>query len=742
MSSYFYYNKKDGDKLANNDGQIVLGLDKPKTVLQINADIKKLQNQLAKVKTTGALDTSSTVKQINSQISALQSQLKTINIKAKINTPDAQKTGQKIGQTVADSAQRTIDSNDINIDKLNADIKTLVNNLNSFSSENAGFDSFKTEINGVEISLDSLINKLSTVDNVTDFDTIRSQVAALKTAFTMLAQINEIQLSMSGQGKVDYNWQIDEEIKKLRNLGFTEEEAVQKVKVLTDAHTELKQVINSNEFDSIESKNKAIIESDRERTLALNQVKNAYKDLKTGADQYYNLNKQTKLSTDIQVWLSKNTRASKEAKESLNAYYRELSSERVSVDRLDYIRKELDTVDAAQRRIGRLGKTFVDQFKQGVDSFKACFSVTTVVKTVIEKTKNAISELKKVDTLLTEISKTNDKLSKSELAKIGSDSFDIASKYGKSATDFLSSVQEASRAGYENAMGIAELSVAAQGAGEMTAELANQMILATDKAYKLNGSVSELTKVLDGMNYITNHNAVTMTEISEAMSIVGSTAASFGVDVDKATAAVGTMIATTQQSGSEAARAFKAILLNIRQVSDEEEGIDAEGLAKYKDACEALNVKLTETKNGVLSLRDPMEVLRDLAIEYNKLDETDIRGTNLLSSLGDKLRSTQLDALLRQWDTYESMLQQYANGTGSMAAEAEKTANSWEGSLNRLSNTWTDTVGNIINSDAIITAINSFNSLLSVINSVTEALGSWITIGLGTGITAFVKNFA
>lgn len=202
------------------------------------------------------------------------------------------------------------------------------------------------------------------------------------------------------------------------------------------------------------------------------------------------------------------------------------------------------------------------------------------------------------------------------------------------------------------------------------------------------------------------------------------------------------MIATTQQSGSEAARAFKAILLNIRQVSDEEEGIDAEGLAKYKDACDSLNVKLTETKNGVLSLRDPMEVLRDLAIEYNKLDETDIRGSNLLGSLGDKLLSTQLDALLRQWDTYESMLQQYANGTGSMAAEAEKTANSWEGSLNRLSNTWTDTVGNIINSDAIITAINSFNSLLSVINSVTEALGSWITIGLGTGITAFVKNFA
>ena len=98
-----------------------------------------------------------------------------------------------------------------------------------------------------------------------------------------------------------------------------------------------------------------------------------------------------------------------------------------------------------------------------------------------------------------------------------------------------------------------------------------------------------------------------MTELAESMSIVGSTAASFGVDVDEATAALGTMIATTQQSGSEVARAFKAILLNIRQVSDEEEGIDAEGLTKYENACNALNVKIKETKDGVLSLRDPME---------------------------------------------------------------------------------------------------------------------------------------
>ena len=89
---------------------------------------------------------------------------------------------------------------------------------------------------------------------------------------------------------------------------------------------------------------------------------------------------------------------------------------------------------------------------------------------------------------------------------------------------------------------------------------------------------------------------------------------------------------------------------------------------------------------------------------------------------------------------YEPMLQQYKDGTGSMAQEAEKTSNSWEGSMNRLSNTWTKVIGNVANSDAIIGAVNGLNSLLSVIDKLTESLGSLGTIGLGAGLFAGIKN--
>ncbi len=596
------------------------------------------------------------------------------------------------------------------------------------------------ETTGVKIKLDidEKLIKESVSQAIQEGQRLQKELAAAQAA-------DGIRLSMAGKNTPDknYDYQIDTEIGKLKKLGLTEEETAQKIKVLTDAQAELKRVMESDGFDSDVSKNKAIIKSDKERTIALNQVRTAYGQLKNDMEQNYDPDRQIRLSSDIQDWLSKNGLASKEARESLAAYYDELGGGRVSVDQLDSIEQKFKSIQTAQGGIGKLGAHFKTQFSQVAQSFTHSLSIGSGISFLVSKAKEAVSELKEVDNCLTEIGKADGSLTKADLRKLGRDSFDIASKYGISATDYLASVQETSRAGYQDAAGIAELSVSAQSAGDMTAELANQIIMATDKAYQMNGSVSELTRALDGMNHISHHDAVSMSEMSEAMSIVGSTAASSGVDVGEAAAVLGTMMATTRQGGSEAAKAFKAILLNIRQVSDEEEGIDAKGLASYEKACNALGVSLRQTKDGILSLRDPMEVLRDLAAAYGKLGETDSRKSGLLGSLGDTADASQFDALLSQWDTYEAMLHQYSTGTGSMAVEAGKTADSWEGSMNRLGNTWTSVMNNLLNSDAIVTVINALNGLLSVIDNVTATLGSFGTValgGLGVGITQFIKN--
>lgn len=534
--------------------------------------------------------------------------------------------------------------------KVKINVSGLESKLADLERLNPEIKNFKTQIAGADVTINSLLSDLSKINTQGDFSVINTKFKAFRDAAQAAGYavndvvinsktIDNIKSATDGTGKISYANQIQEIEKKFRDLGFTESEVANQTSDLRAKHQDLLDVIDSNNFSSDTEHNQAIIEADKQRAAELNKVSNAYKSIKTDATQFYNLDKQNKLSNDIQNWLSKNTAASKSARTSLEAYFKELSEGRVTAERLKYIETELKKIDTQQRGMGKLGLAFKDQWAQAVDSFKTWLSASSVVMLAVSKTKEAVTELKEIDTILTEISKTNDKLSKSDLKNIGNNAFETASKYGKKATDYLSGVQEASRAGYENAENIAELSTAAQGAGDMTAELANSYIIATDKAYGMEGSVQKLTQTLDGANEITNHNAVNMTELAEGMKVVGSQAASSQISVEETTAALGTLIAVTQQGGSQMGNAFKGILMNLRQVTGEVDGeeIDQESLTKYEKACEALGVSLSEVKDGAVSLKEPMQILKELSAEYTKLDKDDAKRANLLSAIGGKV---------------------------------------------------------------------------------------------------------
>lgn len=534
--------------------------------------------------------------------------------------------------------------------KVKINVSGLESKLADLERLNPEIKNFKTQIAGADVTINSLLSDLSKINTQGDFSVINTKFKAFRDAAQAAGYavndvvinsktIDNIKSATDGTGKISYANQIQEIEKKFRDLGFTESEVANQTSDLRAKHQDLLDVIKSTSFSSDTEHNQAIIEADKQRAAELNKVSNAYKSIKTDATQFYNLDKQNKLSNDIQNWLSKNTAASKSARASLEAYFKELSEGRVTAERLKYIETELKKIDTQQRGMGKLGLAFKDQWTQAVDSFKTWLSASSAVMLVVSKTKEAVTELKEIDTILTEISKTNDKLSKSDLKNIGNDAFETASKYGKKATDYLSGVQEASRAGYENAENIAELSTAAQGAGDMTAELANSYIIATDKAYGMEGSVQKLTQTLDGANEITNHNAVNMTELAEGMKVVGSQAASSQISVEETTAALGTLIAVTQQGGSQMGNAFKGILMNLRQVTGEVDGeeIDQESLTKYEKACEALGVSLSEVKDGAVSLKEPMQILKELSAEYTKLDKDDAKRANLLSAIGGKV---------------------------------------------------------------------------------------------------------
>ena len=382
-------------------------------------------------------------------------------------------------------------------------------------------------------------------------------------------------------------------------------------------------------------------------TLKINKtdVKNAQKELQGVSSVIEKIatesQRLSKLNS-IKAFADNNSKIAKSMKNDFSQMYEQLNNPKLTVAGLRDIDSQFKNIQINARDAGKLGKTAGDSFAEAGKKFASWITVSGGIMFLVSNLKNAVSELKDVNTILTEISKTNETLSKSDLINLGSNAFDTASKYGRKASDYLLGVQEASRAGYTNAEGMAELSTLAQSAGDMTSELANQYLIATDAAYKLQGQTEKLNEVLDGQNYITNRNALSMSDLAEATKVSASQAESSGVAINEMTAAVGTMIATTQQGGDIAGRAFKGILMNLQQVKgtvDEETGevIDEDQLTKYEKAANDLGVKLKEVKNGYLALRDPMEVLKELSKAYTSLQEDDARRANLINAVGGKI---------------------------------------------------------------------------------------------------------
>jgi TP901 family phage tail tape measure protein len=191
----------------------------------------------------------------------------------------------------------------------------------------------------------------------------------------------------------------------------------------------------------------------------------------------------------------------------------------------------------------------------------------------------------------------------------------------------------------DTAKGLAELSILAQSAGDMTADLANSYIVATNAAYKLGNNVTQLNAILDGQNQITNRNQVSMSDLAEATKVAGSQAAQSGVAVNEMTAAMGTMIASTKQGGDIAGRAFKGILMNLQQVSGEIDGevFNEDSFKKVEETLNDVGVATEEIVNGTAKLRDPIEILKELAKVYNSLPSDSVDKANIISDLGGKL---------------------------------------------------------------------------------------------------------
>ena len=375
-----------------------------------------------------------------------------------------------------------------------------------------------------------------------------------------------------------------------------------------------------------------------------------------------------------------------------------------------------NTIDTDQSVIKKLEKSLSDQLKKAGESLTKWLSPSSGMTFLISKTKEAVSELVTLDSILTEINQTSN-LTKKELTDLGDTAFETASKYGKSAGDYLTAVKEMYAAGVQNAKEMAELSLLAQSAGGMDSSSTSAYLLAANEAYGYKCNVEELTKVLDGQNHIAENTALSLEDMAAATSKAASTASECNVEMDELSAMIAAVASDTKQSSTEVANALNSIFTSLQDTTN----------TAITDVFEAANISMTKMSNGSEVLKTPIELLKELSKVFTDLEKNSALKADI-SSIGGGTAGDALNNILSDWSAYEDMLGLYSQGMGSAAKSAEENVSNIQSSLNRLSNTWTDTIGNIADSDAMITLTNGFNGFLSVLNSITENLGSFGTI--------------
>ena len=374
--------------------------------------------------------------------------------------------------------------------------------------------------------------------------------------------------------------------------------------------------------------------------------------------------------------------------------------------------------------------------------------INASVATVIRSFKEAVRTMKEVDTELTAIQKVTNNTD-AEMEKLSQHAYEVASQYGAAVTDYLESVGTFAKAGYKDmSEDMAELATKTQLVGDVASSIANQFILSADAAFKFEGNVTALNTVLDKANEIENNYATSIQKMAEGFPIVANVASMANMSIDDLMAALGTITAVTQESGTKAATALRALILNI--MGDTETELE-DGVTWTKDEIESLTQVLWTYSEEAMkaaqatgTIVNPMEAVAGLAKAYKEGVLTQAELAKIESDLGGKLRTNQLDALIKNFDMYSEMLDKVKDSAGSADQEVGIMLESWESKANILQNTWTKFIANTLDTgwvkgflDALTWLIEGFDNLGTAI----FVFGSALAVLKWNDITTKAKTF-
>lgn len=403
---------------------------------------------------------------------------------------------------------------------------------------------------------------------------------------------------------------------------------------------------------------------------------------------------------------------------------------------------QLDTgIKSISNTAQNAGQAFMSLGASVANSVKQIIGLASIGSMI----RNALGEMQDMSDELVTYKKVTGATA-DEVERVRKEAYASAQKYGQSPSDFLGSVSTFARAGYkEQSAAMADLATKTMLVGDMSAEAATSFLITADAGYQLGGNIEALNAIIDKANIIDNNYATSLGKLADGFTIAAPLANTMGMSVDELMASLGTISAVTQRSGTETARALRALMLNI--MGDTTTEIE-DGVTATEESVESLQKVLQKYAKDALAaakasgkVLNPLEAIAALNKAWRNNDLSDAELMQIVSGLGGKLRSNELMAIIQHYDMLGEMLEKLKTESGSADDEVSAMMDSWTAKAQNLKTAFVEITNNSIQEGMVKNLLDMATGFVKWTGSLENFVG---VAGAGlkaiSALSAGVKN--
>lgn len=588
-------------------------------------------------------------------------------------------------------------------------------------------DEFKAKVDNLEATFKNL-----QIGDVKGLKSAKQQIEELVTEANRLKKIDKISFGLDTD---TYGAKVEQLVAKTNLWVTSNGQARISTTNLSTALSNLQVAYETLNKDSgnTEANQKALIEAEKQLNAEIKTVTSSITSMNASLAKTSQVDS---LKQKIQSFYDKNTATHGKWGTELKRMLSDLNNEAgVTKEKFGAIGLELNGIENAARRAGKLGLSFFDTIKQGVQSFSYWTSATAIVMQGITAVRQGVSTVVSLDTALVDLRKTTS-MTSDELKQFYYDANAVAKQMGVTTEEIINQASAWSRLGYSTAEASTQMAKLSSQfkliSPGMTSEEATNGLVSVMKAYKM-----DVDDVKDGImspiNIVGNNFALDNTNIVNMLQDSVSAMAEANNTLEETIALETAAFEITQDEN--VGNGFKTVALRLRGISEEGEEVDGTLQNIKSDLYDLTGVSIMQDAN---TYKSTYQILKEISDVWDNL--SDKKRAEALELMFGKHRANIGAAVLSNFSAAEKAMDDMANSAGSADVELSVAMDSIEYKLNHLSETGTGIAQNLFNTEDMKRVLDFVNFLADGLDKITGFFGLFPTAGAGLGAFLGIKD--